>query len=370
MKTRLKSQMITVGVVMGLGVVTALSIIGMATSVEKISEKSVAKTAEAVLASAGVENGADVSLAVTYFDQKSDECVNLYDFGAEKAISGRQFEWASCGYEYQAVEEGLASYELADTYLPVATGEGKMLANRGVTDFARWFTAVEGANEKYNRTLTLKYTTEGAAKFAFYDDEFYPLEMTEFSAMDVVNKDGKNHLFTMVVNIPFTITANGDEQFKIVADDDTFVYLGEKLVLDMGGIHEAETGRLAIMENGEVYTGVGSEELAFSGVKVNANEGKILRIFHADRDAKGSVFGLELKNMKLNVEPTQLAGKTGISVAYNSADPSYVGPLGESTVFLPDNTRGYVIIATVLGVVVVASAVLLAMGLRRLLLRR
>ncbi len=361
--------MITVGVVIALGVVMALSTIGMATSVKRISETAVSKTAEAVLASAGVENGADVSLAVTYFDQKADACVNLYDFGAEKAIKNRQFEWASCGYEYTTIEEGLASYELAEDYLPVATGAGRLLANRGVTDFARWFTATDGMNKKFAGTLALKYTADGAAKFAFLDEEFYPLEMTEFSKGDTVNADGKNHLFTMALNIPFTVTADGKERFEITADDDTFVYLGEKLVLDMGGIHGATTGRLMISETGEVQTGVGGEELAFSGVKVNANEGKVLRIFHADRDAKSSVFGLELTDMKLNVERTQLAGKTGVSVAYNEADPSYVGPLGESAIFSPDNTRGHVIMATILGVVVVTSAVLMAMSLKRLLAR-
>lgn len=361
--------MIAVGVVVGLGVVMALSIIGMATSVRRISETAVAKTAEAVLASAGVENGTDVSLAATFFDQKADECVNLYDFGAEKAVRGRQFEWASCGYDYSALEQGLVEYELSEEHLPVATGVGKLLANRGLTDFARWFIATEGVNKEYAGTVALKYTAEEGAKFTFWDEEFYPLEMTELSAGDKVNKDGKNHLFTMILNIPFTVAADGAERFEITADDDTFVYLGEKLVLDMGGIHGATMGRLIISEAGEVYSGVGSEELAFSGVKVNADEGKILRIFHADRDAKSSVFGLELMNMKLNVERTQLAGKTGVSVAYNEADPSYVGPLGESAVFLPDNTRGYVIMATVLGVAVVALAVLIMMGLRRLLKR-
>lgn len=361
--------MITAGVVIALGVVMAFSTIGMATSVKRISETAVSKTAEAVLASAGVENGADVSLAVTYFDQKADVCVNLYDFGAEKAIKNRQFEWASCGYEYTTIEEGLASYELAEDYLPVATGAGRLLANRGVTDFARWFTAIDGINKKYAGTLALKYTADGAAKFTFSDEDFYPLEMTGLSAGDVVNQDGKNHLFTMTLNIPFTVTADGKERFEITADDDTFVYLGEKLVIDMGGIHGATTGQLAIRETGEVYAGVGSEDLAFSGVKLSANEGKVLRIFHADRDAKSSVFGLELTDMKLNVERTQLAGKTGVSVAYNESGPSYVGPLGESAIFSPDNTRGYVIMATILGVVVVTSAVLITMGLKRLFVR-
>ncbi len=352
--------------VFSLGLV--LAVVGMSAAVVKIDEEAIARTPEAILASAGVEDGADVSLPVSYFDQRADECVNLYDLSSAKAAKARQFEWTSCGYEYAEIETGLAEYELAANYLPVATGAGRLLPNKGL-DFSRWFAAVEGKSKAYNGTLDLKYTAAGAAEFSYENDEFYPLDEAEFSAGDSVNRDGRNHLFTMSFSVPFTVA--GGEKVEITADDDTFVYVGTKLALDMGGIHGATMGRIAVRENGEVYTGMENEDLAYSGITLAVGEGAAVRIFHADRDAKDSVFRLKLSEMKLNIVETQLAsGKTGVEVAYDPNEPGYVGPLGESSVFRPDSTKGWIIMATVAGVVIVVASMFIVLALKRLFARR
>ena len=359
MKRRKKSQMITLAALGLFGLGLVFSIFGMSQTIVKIDEEAIARTPEAVLASAGVESGSDVNLAVTYFDQKQDACVNLYDSGASKAIKERQFEWTSCGYEYGQIEEGLVDYELGDNLLPVAKG-GKLTPNRGLTDMSRWFSNVEGKSKEYSGNLKLAYEVGKTTEFSFMSNDFYPLDGAAFSAGDDVNKDGHNHLWTMNFAVPFTVMASGEESFEITADDDTFVFVGKELALDMGGIHAATTGRIAVNENGEVYTGVESADLAYSGIKVTKGQGEVIRIFHAERDAEDAVFKVKLTGMNLNVVQTQLAsGVNGVQVAYDpssSNSPDYVGPLGESAVVRSDGTKGYLIMATVLAVAIVACA--------------
>lgn len=359
MKRQKKSQMITLAALGLFGLGMVLSIFGMSQAIVKIDEEAIARTPEAVLASAGVESGSDVSLPVAYWDQKQDACVNLYDAGASKAVKERQFEWMSCGYEYGQIEEGLVEYELGDNLLPVAKG-GKLLPNRGLTDMSRWFSAVENKSKEYTGNLKLAYKVGETAEFSFVSNDFYPLDEAAFSAGDEVNKDGHNHLWTMNFAVPFTVTASGAESFEITADDDTFVFVGKKLALDMGGIHGATTGRMVIHENGEVYTGVESADLAYSGVQVEKGQGEVIRIFHAERDAKDSVFKVRLVGMNLNVVQTQLAsGANGVQVAYDPSSPDgadYAEPLGESSVVRSDGTKGYLIMATVLAVAIVTCA--------------
>ena len=155
MKRQKKSQMITLAALGLFGLGLVFSVFGMSQTIVKIDEEAIARTPEAVLASAGVENGADVNLAVTYFDQKQDACVNLYDVGASRTIKERQFEWTSCGYEYGQIEEGLVEYELGKNLLPVAKG-GKLIPNRGLTNMSRWFENVEGKSKEY--TGNFKFT--------------------------------------------------------------------------------------------------------------------------------------------------------------------------------------------------------------------
>ena len=55
-----------------------------------------------------------------------------------------------------------------------------------------------------------------------------------------------------------------------------------------------------------------------------------------------------------------MASENGVQVAYDPSDPGFIGPLGESSVFKPDGTKGYMIMATVLGVAIMACAIFTA----------
>ena len=342
--------------VFGVGAVVA--VLGLSNTVEEIADKAVSKTPDAILASAGVSEEKSVSVPVLYYDQKADECVNLYDAGLRKAVYARQFEWTSCGYYNKELEQGLVGFELSEEYLPIATGLGKTTSNRGV-DTEQWFKVVDGKSASYAGTRGMRYLAKGA-EFSFEDEEFYPLDEVKFSVGDVANEDGHNHLFTMNFAVPFTVLVSGAESFGVTADDDTFVFVGDRLVLDMGGIHDAATGKFVIHENGEIYAGVDGEDLAYSGVNVGKNDSSIVRIFHADRDAADSTFNVKFSGMNLSITDAKLAdgGDDGVQVAYDPNDPTYVAPLGESLVFRPDSTKGLIVMATIEGVMIVVVSVL------------
>lgn len=349
--------------------VLVLLALGMSTTINGIKEEAISRTPDAILAKAGLSEDKDVFLSAVYYDQKADECVNLYSAGNE-ALKARQFEWSSCNYFNKEVEKGLASFELSDEKIPVLRA-GKLTPNRGLDNAERWFKPVEGKSSSFLGTLGLKYEAEGT-EFYFYRDKFYPLDEIEFSKDDSVNKDGHNHLFTMSFAVPFTVLNNGSENFEITTDDDTFVYIDDKLVIDMGGIHGTLAGRFSIHEDGEVYAGVGDEDLAFTGVRLNQGEAGMMRIFHADRDSDESVFGVKFSGMNISfVDTSKLARENnGIQIAYDPTDPSYEAPLGQSVVVEPDNSRGLIIMATIEGVMVVVFAVLLAIAARMVVRRK
>lgn len=372
MKKKKKNQSRAFGLV-ALGVfvmATMLMIIGFSVTLSDIDEVAISRTPEAILANAGVSEEKDILLPVAYFDQKSDQCVDIYDASASSKLYKRQFEWSGCGYHSKGIETGLVEFELSDDYLPVAVG-GKLTPNRGLTNLDRWFEAVDGKSASYTGNLKLDYTTEGA-EFSFYKARFYPLDEVDFSKDDFVNNDGHNHLFTMSFAVPFTALFSGNEEFEIVADDDTFVYVGNKLVIDMGGIHDATSGRFVIHKNGEIYTAIKGKDLAYSGVTIADEEGSIVRIYHADRDADDSTFGVVFRGMNLGVTNAQLADSDAeaVQIAYDPTDPTYVAPLGESSVVEPNNTRGFIVLATIEGLMVIVFSVLMAASIRSVVRRR
>ena len=350
----------------GYGALTAVfmlvlvAIIGLANTISRISESVLSRTPDAVLASAGLDDGKVVSVPVTYYDQRMDECVNMYEPSAWGVLKARQFEWSKCGYHNKKLEQGLVKYDLGSDYLPVAVS-GKGLSNRNI-DMARWFGAVDGKSAGYTGSIDMKYNESGAV-FEIDEKEFYPLDEMKFSDGDIVNIDGHNHLFTMDVAVPFNVLGSGAEEFSIAADDDTFVFVGDKLVIDMGGIHDAIEGKFVVRENGEIYSGIEGEDLAYSGINVAPGDGAIIRIFHADRDSDSSMLTMKFVGMDLSLTNAELADG-GMQVAYDPSNPTYVAPLGESMEFRPDSTKALVLAATIEGVAVVAMAVLMMFAVR------
>lgn len=166
------------------------SIVGLSNTVEEIDEVSIAETPSAILASAGVAEGRPVSVPVLFYDQKEDECVNLYDLSKKDLLEQRQFEWTECYYLSSAYEQGMVDFELNDQSLPVVSS-GELTPNRGLSDTTRWFSVVDGKSASYTGDIQLDYDAD-TAEFSFYKEEFYPLDKAEFSKSDKVNRDGHN----------------------------------------------------------------------------------------------------------------------------------------------------------------------------------
>ena len=371
MKKKQKSRKLGVVALVAFVMATVLAVIGMSRTVNTIDEIAVSKSPSAILASAGLKEGENVYLPVAYYDQRADECLNIYDGSANEELARRQFEWSKCEYPNKEIEQGLVNFELDKEYGLVTTGEGKLIPNLGLSNSERWFNNVEGKSANYTGALKLDYKPE-SAEFSFYHDEFYPLDGTEFSEGDFVNEDGHNHLFTMNLAVPFMVLSSGEESFEIEADDDTFVFVGNKLVIDMGGIHDATTGHFIINENGEIYTGIGNQDLAYSGVTLTKNDSSIVRVFHADRDSANSVFNIVFRGMNLTITDSKLANREGdgVQIAYDPSDPTYVAPLGETTVVKPDGTKGYIIMATIEGMMVIVFSVLIAAAIHNVVRRK
>lgn len=368
MKKKMKKSRVLGVVALGaFAIAMVVAILAMSHMMSEIKEEVVSHTPDAILASAGLKEGESVSLPVVYYDQREDACPAAFE------EAGRQFGWSECGYFNKDLEQGMVEYELGEDHLPVVIG-GKLVTNKGVTkeSTVKWFKEVEGESKSYNGVIKLEYVKEGA-EFSFYKDEFYPLDSLDKGAGEKVNHDGHNHLFTMSFAVPFTVITSGEEGFEIVADDDTWVYVGDKLVLDMGGIHEAMAGSFAINEGGEVYAGVNGQSLAYTGVNLTSGEGALIRIFHADRDADDSKFDLRITGMNLSVMESQFARKgenESVQIAYDPTDPNYMPPLGATSVVRPDETKKFIVIATVEGMLVVVFVILVMVSIRYLLRKK
>lgn len=341
-------------------VILGFSLVGLSQTVGEIRTEISRSEADVILASADIGNDTVVSVPIIYYDQVMDDCVNMYD--DFKQMTERQFEWTTCGYYNENFETGIIDSLLDSEFLPIAAN-GEKTTNRGISkeSFKRWFHNIEGKSQSYAGNLNLKYDASDIS-FKYESDEFYPLTKIG-GTNDIVNRDGENHLFTLNLGVPFQVLADGNEEFSIYADDDTWVFLDDQMVIDMGGIHDGMTGRFKIVNNGEVYSAINNEEYAYTGVKLSAETGTIVRVFHADRDSRSSVFHISFKNMLLNTAKNPVLARKDDPeriVAYNPEEPSYVAPLGESLTVRPNSSEAMVTAAIAQVTVIIMMIILFA----------
>ena len=195
-------------------------------------------------------------------------------------------------------EQGIVKPTLDEDGKPIFNNDG--LPFDTVTneeDFFDWYHDVPGTNLTTDFELVFR-RSGGQWRFGSTSTTFRPIDGRLFGDEDPVR--GNNH-FTLETHAEFTY--EGGESFRVASDDDAWLFIDNKLVLDGGGIHDQRVGTLVV-------------QLDELGLTVGQNYS--FDFFYAERAIEGVLF--LATDLRLRQGPPELLGDFDLDGRYTAAD--------------------------------------------------
>lgn len=183
------------------------------------------------------------------------ECASKCGVGTESCSDGA---WASCtapqplppvlralvrdfSDTHPDMETGLSGvdHEIVEEVLGVdgrpvyAGGSDGTATTSGPDAFDQWFRDVPGVNLSTNVDLPLVPSSTDPRLYVFYDADFFPIDD------QLLGNQGREHNYHFTLEASGTFVYQGGEIFRFTGDDDVFVFVNDRLVIDIGGLHQS-----------------------------------------------------------------------------------------------------------------------------------
>ncbi|MEM1413734.1 MAG: fibro-slime domain-containing protein [Myxococcota bacterium] len=160
------------------------------------------------------------------------------------------------------------------------------------TSFAQWYRSVPGVNRTVADRLT--FTRQPDGTYVFDDTTFFPLDGRGFNFFEDLDMDGFSddpqfenlrfgHNFLFTSEVRFWFEYRGGERLDFRGDDDVWVFINNRLAVDIGGVH-GPIGDFVDLDTDAAALG-----LTIGGIYEAV-------VFQAERHTTGSNYRLTLSN--------------------------------------------------------------------------
>lgn len=244
---------------------------------------------------------------------------------AQLTLSGkiRDFKDSHADFEHViAPEKNIVEPVLGQDRKPVYNG-GNGETTTGKQNFDQWFRDIKDVNLSKRLDIVLK-DEDSNGVFTFEDQKFFPIDNELFG------NEGRNHNYHFTYEIHSAFTYKGTEKFTFSGDDDLWVFIDGKLVIDLGGVHGALTETIDLT----LPDGVNQlDKVLPSGKTLMLEKGKCYSfdLFFAERHTTQSHFRIDTSLLLKVLPMANLLVKDAVAKEYPKDTGAFVIELDKPT---------------------------------------
>ena len=168
--------------------------------------------------------------------------------------------------------KGIVKVDLGPDKKPVYAAAGPTAVTSGPENFAQWYNDTANINILEPTQLMLTEVMPGL--YQYKNSTFFPVDGKGWG------NEGNDHNFHFTTEIHTTFEYSGGEVFTFTGDDDVWVFINNKLAIDLGGVHGEESESIDL-------------DMQSAALAITKGNSYTMDIFHAERHTTQSNFRID-----------------------------------------------------------------------------